>query len=267
MWPGKTRSPERYRLSTHLCRCGGRLLSWLGGEGMFFCPECGKSDELTKLCWCGYSSGDNGYRCVDMNAMYAPTVPEAAKAILRPAFGSCGCDWNDGLKGSRIGIVLRRDFERAMAAGFPIPDDTQGRVTWVVEPHMCRHCQGRVLRSVAGAGMTGGGNPLYSCSRCGKGGASMGCSICWCSHEWYASPGHSAFACIPYSAIATYPELVQALAMNGVTVNLLENGQVKPGDQDRIGVVAYAVWKHLQHLAASGGIAPALSPRTGDQTP
>lgn len=58
--------------------------------------------------------------------------------------------------------------------------------TWAIEDHLCRHCGGRILRCVRGNGPTGGGNPLYRCSLCGRSAAAIGPeALCWCDRILY----------------------------------------------------------------------------------
>ena len=55
------------------------------------------------------------------------------------------------------------------------------KLTWALEDHLCRSCGGRILRSVSGAGMTPGGNPVIKCADCGKAAAASGPeALCWC---------------------------------------------------------------------------------------
>ncbi len=61
-------------------------------------------------------------------------------------------------------------------------------IHWVLESHLCRACGGRVLRAVANVGPTGGGNPLFRCADCGRGGAAMGAdALCWCGFHFKGS--------------------------------------------------------------------------------
>lgn len=66
-----------------------------------------------------------------------------------------------------------------------------------LEDHICRCCGGRVVRQLAGSGPTGGGNPVYSCSLCGKGAASMGPDVvCWCGYR-HRGQGSFGYLCVP----------------------------------------------------------------------
>lgn len=80
-------------------------------------------------------------------------------------------------------------------------------IHWVLEKHLCRHCGGRVLRSVKGAGVTPGGNPIYKCASCGISTSSTSPSaVCWCGFShWSNSSG--AYKCLPFKVITDYPDL------------------------------------------------------------
>lgn len=68
---------------------------------------------------------------------------------------------------------------------------------YTLTDHLCRFCgTGRVLRQVNG-GPTGGGNPIYRCSTCGKGGANMGpTNVCHCGRTEYRGDPCDAM-CVP----------------------------------------------------------------------
>lgn len=86
---------------------------------------------------------------------------------------------------------------------------------YVLEDHLCRKCGGRILRCVAGAGMTPGGNPIYRCADCGVAtSASSPNSLCWCgfSHRMNAC---TAYRCLPFSILDRYPELRTVFAECG----------------------------------------------------
>lgn len=263
-WPGG-RSPERYRLVNHVCRCGGRLLKPVGEQTNYRCSDCGRRDELTKLCWCGYgtSDSDNGYRCLPVAMAHDMNLSPAIREHLQRALGACGYHAGDDPEYSRrVGMVLYRDYKALQEAGMPDPAFIHGSVTWALDDHMCRDCQGRVLQSVAGAGMTGGGNPIYSCATCGRGGASMGPTQCWCAHEWRTHPGGGHFVCVPLHAVEQHPELEAALRMNGIAIDPLVDGKPSARDANRMGVVSYEVWRMLQKSNAPiNGLNPTLTPK------
>ena len=55
------------------------------------------------------------------------------------------------------------------------------KLTWALEDHLCLSCGGRILRSVRGAGMTPGGNPVFKCADYGKAAAASSPeALCWC---------------------------------------------------------------------------------------
>lgn len=107
-------------------------------------------------------------------------------------------------------------------------------ITWALEDHICRACGGRILRSVNGAGMTPGGNPLYKCSCCGKSAASMGPdSLCWCGLR-HRAQGATPYRCLPMSILNDKPWLLEAFRASGC----------EPGRQE-VGIVTE---DHLRHL-------------------
>lgn len=63
------------------------------------------------------------------------------------------------------------------------------KIHFILTDHVCRHCAGgRILQAVSGVGPTGGGNPLYQCSECGKAGAAMEPDhLCWCGWHYKGS--------------------------------------------------------------------------------
>lgn len=86
---------------------------------------------------------------------------------------------------------------------------------WVLEDHLCRDCGGRVLRCVAGGGMTPGGNPIFRCADCGKSAAAMGPgAICWCGFQHRRQNLHG-YRCVPYSILKERPELERAFRACG----------------------------------------------------
>ena len=70
------------------------------------------------------------------------------------------------------------------------------RITWVIEDHICKNCGGRILRSVTGAGMTPGGNPLYRCADCGANGYALD-EICWCGLH-HRNQTMEPYQCLPW---------------------------------------------------------------------
>lgn len=69
--------------------------------------------------------------------------------------------------------------------------------TFSVTNHLCRNCGGRVLR-LLGSYASGGGNPVFRCADCGKGGSGMSeeC-ICWCGFT-YRGQTDKAYICLPF---------------------------------------------------------------------
>lgn len=89
------------------------------------------------------------------------------------------------------------------------------RITWKLVDHLCSSCGGRILMSVAGAGMTPGGNPIYRCADCGKSAASMGPQeICWCGFS-HRGQNATAYMCLPYSILNDNPLLITAFKACG----------------------------------------------------
>ncbi len=81
--------------------------------------------------------------------------------------------------------------------------------TWEIIDHLCRHCGGRVLRCVSGAGMSPGGNPLFKCACCGVSGYSASPDyLCWCGHCQKHNNTYP-FMCVPFSKIDENPELLK----------------------------------------------------------
>ena len=81
-------------------------------------------------------------------------------------------------------------------------------LTWALEDHLCRSCGGRILRSVSGAGMTAGGNPVFKCADCGKATAASGPDVlCWCGFSHRRNHHITAYRCLPFSLIESRPEL------------------------------------------------------------
>lgn len=69
--------------------------------------------------------------------------------------------------------------------------------TYILTPHLCRHCgTGRVLQQT-NSGPTGGGNSVYRCASCETGGSGIGTNcICHCgAGENYAKPCEN--VCVP----------------------------------------------------------------------
>ena len=81
-------------------------------------------------------------------------------------------------------------------------------LTWALEDHLCRSCGGRILRSVKGAGITPGGNPVFKCADCGKSVAASGPeALCWCGFSHRSNHHITAYRCLPFSLIESRPEL------------------------------------------------------------
>lgn len=89
------------------------------------------------------------------------------------------------------------------------------RITWALENHLCRSCGGRVLRSVSGAGPTGGGNPVFKCADCGTSASDFGPNcICWCGFA-HRNQNDNPYECLPYSILEHHPELANAFRACG----------------------------------------------------
>jgi hypothetical protein len=92
---------------------------------------------------------------------------------------------------------------------------SKGKMTWVLEDHLCRHCGGRILRCVSGGGPTGGGNPLYKCASCGLSGAAyLPAVLCWCGFK-HRGNAEGAYRCLPFSLINEHPRLREAFLAAG----------------------------------------------------
>lgn len=91
---------------------------------------------------------------------------------------------------------------------------------WVIEDHICRGCGGRILQCVAGAGPTGGGNPIFRCADCGQQTAATGPdALCWCGYEARHVNGPSPYACVNVAAAKDNPALKAAMARCGCFVD------------------------------------------------
>lgn len=89
--------------------------------------------------------------------------------------------------------------------------------TWVLIDHLCRACGGRMLRCATGQGMTPGGNPLFKCADCGKAASAMGPEVlCWCGFHHRLNHNATAYVCVPFSALETRPELLDAFKACGI---------------------------------------------------
>ncbi len=90
--------------------------------------------------------------------------------------------------------------------------------TWELLDHLCRHCGGRVVKQVTGGPhITAGGNPIYMCSLCGQGKASMGPDVvCWCGMTMRGGEPHI-YACAATKDAETDPVLAEALANCGIS--------------------------------------------------
>lgn len=89
-------------------------------------------------------------------------------------------------------------------------------ITWQLTDHLCAGCGGRILKSVSGAGMTPGGNPVWKCADCGKATAAMGPDVmCWCGFHHKHNHNTTAFVCKPYSVLEDKPELLAAFQACG----------------------------------------------------
>lgn len=107
-------------------------------------------------------------------------------------------------------------------------------ISWVIEDHLCRSCGGRVLRSVRGAGMTPGGNPIYKCSVCGKSSASLSASsICWCGFS-HRLNNTTAYRCLPFSVLEKHPKLEAAFRACGCDPKRGEVGIALETDVNRL---------------------------------
>lgn len=95
---------------------------------------------------------------------------------------------------------------------------------FILTDHICRHCTGgRILMGVANVGASGGGNPLYQCSDCGKAGASMEADhLCWCGFSYRGSTEH------PYRCASKkdHPEWKYEFQMSGCWTTPSEIGVV-----------------------------------------
>lgn len=111
--------------------------------------------------------------------------------------------------------------------------------------HLCRECGGRVVQ-VLNHGPTGGGNPIYICSLCERGSASMGPEvICWCGFHFRgqeAFEGH--YRCLPFSILKERPELLEAFRSCGCDP---ESGK------STIGIVTVDAMKRAEKPDSPGG--------------
>lgn len=105
--------------------------------------------------------------------------------------------------------------------------------TWKIIDHLCRICNGRILKCVSGAGPTPGGNPVFKCSLCGKETSGMDSSaLCWCGFSMknqYEKP----YICVPYSMIEEYPKLLDAFLSCGYDPKRESSGEVGIMPEDK----------------------------------
>lgn len=128
----------------------------------------------------------------------------------------------------------------------PAPEEKRDtRIHWVMVEHMCRSCGGRVLGSVAHAGMTPGGNPIARCADCGKSSTSMAGwqDICWCGHEMkFNNHLQRNYMCLPFSILAEKPWLKQGFLSMGCDPDRGGDvGIITRSEYDRLGEVAKAM--------------------------
>ena len=84
---------------------------------------------------------------------------------------------------------------------------------WILTDHRCRACGGRVLQATAGAGPSGGGNPLFCCADCGISTSSMTpASLCWCGLK---TGGETRHICVHVNAARADPVLREAAQFEG----------------------------------------------------
>lgn len=114
------------------------------------------------------------------------------------------------------------------------------RITWTIEDHICRHCGGRVLKSASGVGATGGGNPVFRCADCGKGGASMGPTVvCWCGFEFRRNSfDTNPYRCERLDMAKDDPVLTEAFLSHGFDPK-------KP--RCEVGIISDKVWRLLHN--------------------
>lgn len=98
--------------------------------------------------------------------------------------------------------------------------------TWKIVDHLCRICNGRILKCVSGAGPTPGGNPVFKCSLCGKETSGMDSSnICWCGSSFKNSID-TPYICVSFSMIEKYPKLLDAFLSHGQNPKRESSGEV-----------------------------------------
>lgn len=86
----------------------------------------------------------------------------------------------------------------------------RSNITWKLEDHLCMSCGGRILRSVSGAGMTPGGNPIFKCSDCGKTSCGLGNTLCWCNFTNKHNRDSFPYQCLSYSVLEDKPQYLRA---------------------------------------------------------
>lgn len=83
---------------------------------------------------------------------------------------------------------------------------------YVLTPHVCKECNGRILQQVSPPVATGGGNPLFRCADCGKAASGMfPKAICYCGFHFSNQP-EGAYRCVPF---ADNEHLREELAITG----------------------------------------------------
>ena len=109
-------------------------------------------------------------------------------------------------------------------------------IHWIIEDHLCADCGGRILKSVANAGMTPGGNPIWKCADCKKQTTNMfASSICWCGfamRDNYHLKG--SYICLPFSILEEKPHLKEAFSEAGCDPDRREVGIMLRSSFDRL---------------------------------
>lgn len=113
-------------------------------------------------------------------------------------------------------------------------------ILWSLQPHICKRCQCRMLRSEKNQGMSPGGNPIWMCSGCGYRNWSMGGQECYCGWTMHDDRGRGGiFICKSYDEIMSNSLWSKAVESLGMSPG-------KPYNNRKIGVVPYYLVRALE---------------------
>jgi hypothetical protein len=116
--------------------------------------------------------------------------------------------------------------------------------TYQLTDHICRRegCQGRILVQVSPHVITGGGNPLYRCSGCGKGCAAMDTSpLCWCGMG-FKGQEPAGFHCMRIDEAKDKPWIAEAMGHCGFDIRQA-SGEIGVVQRDGLKIAEQRYWE------------------------